>query len=240
MKSKTQTVGRSVLGKGGSAMSVPAHTYRISALCLVLAVIAVGCNSKLSTPTAVDPPSLSNSQANASAASVAAREPGGFSVQSGNAPAMSGPFVIRTETAFTIQTLDFGRGLQALQGADIIEFCGGTIDFDLADLQRINNPHGVLMDLVKGADLTTSVWPFLAFDCGLFTTTDPLAVGLSSIILNDNDFDVSGSRTNSFGWRSHGTLADLGGAPVSFRTNVRLLIDKNGNFKEAVSDIVLR
>ena len=38
--------------------------------------------------------------------------------------------------------------------------------------------------------------------------TEPWATGVASVISNDNDIDISGTRTNSFGERGRGTVED--------------------------------
>lgn len=153
-------------------------------------------------------------------------------------PATSG-IVIRFDGLGAFLTIDSARGLTAIQGIDVVEACQGNPIMEVVEIQRILNPNGPVVELLKSDELRTSVWPFTGFSCALFTTTDPLAVGTSSLIRNDNDIFVSGTRTNSFGWRGHGVLNDGDGEEVRFHNNVRLLILKDGTFKEVVSDIFL-
>lgn len=154
-------------------------------------------------------------------------------------PTASG-IVVRDERFAFFLTIDSKRGLTSIQGIDIVEACMGNPIFESAPIQEIHTPTGAIIELLKGENLTTSVWPFAGFSCFLFTTTDPLAVGKSSVIRNDNDILLSGTRTNSFGWRGHGILYDGVGAAIRFHNNVRLLILKNGEFKMVVSDIFLQ
>lgn len=136
-------------------------------------------------------------------------------------------------------TIDSERGLTAIQGIDIVQACQGNPTFESVGIQQIQNPSGAVGELLKGDDLTTSVWPFAGFNCFLFTTTDPLATGTSSILRHDNDIAVSGSRTNAFGWRGSGDLYNGVGETVRFHNIVQVLILQNGSLKDVVSNIFL-
>jgi hypothetical protein len=59
----------------------------------------------------------------------------------------------------------------------------------------------------------------------------PWAVGTARWTLNDNDLDVSGTRTNAFGERVRGSVVDGAGNTWRFSGHVRLVIDRDGEFR---------
>lgn len=150
-----------------------------------------------------------------------------------NGPDNPGPIVMRSEVTFAVFYVDAKAGVSAIHGADIIEFCGGTIDFDLVDLQRIDVPEDAnrVNDILQGDDVRTSVWPFTVFDCNLFTTVTPLATGTADVRLTDNDVFVflnpESVNHNAFGFRAHGKLEDSAGETVNFSGHCNCVWDGN-------------
>ena len=107
-------------------------------------------------------------------------------------PPSSGSIVIRTETNIAWTYVDFQRGVRVVYGTNIVEWCNNTNTWDVVRLLEIDVPEDSnrLIDLVQGDEVTTSVWPFTAFDCSLFTTVTPLATGTTDLIITDNDLLV--------------------------------------------------
>lgn len=59
----------------------------------------------------------------------------------------------------------------------------------------------------------------------------PWAVGTARWTVNDNDLAVSGTRTNAFGERVRGKVVDAAGNIWHFSGHVRLVIDRDGEFR---------
>ncbi len=179
---------------------------RVTILCAILigALFTVGCNEQkvpvsMSENTLVTPASL-------------AKGP----------PPTSGPIVIRSQTLFAVFFVDLDKGISASIGADPVEFCSGIIDFDIVELQEISVPEDAnrLIDLVKGSNVTASVWPFTTFDCDLFANTTPLATGTVKLVNTDNDLLIflnpDHKNSNAFGFTAQGRLNRPDGTKASF------------------------
>jgi hypothetical protein len=130
--------------------------------------------------------------------------------------------------------VDDKSGLRLIIGFDVVEYCGGTEDFDLVwyqDLYRNNGWQG----LGQGEDMRTSVWPFLAWDCDMFTTVSPVASGLADLIVNDNawsGFDPDKNRANSWGKSVHGHLNYTdGGAKAVLSAHIQQVYSDAGGYK---------
>ncbi len=145
----------------------------------------------------------------------------------------AGPIIIRTEVVFAIFHVDLNKGISAIHGGDIVEFCQGNLVFDLSQLQRHFPPGDATryMDLLHGGDLTTSVWPFTNFDCVAFTSTEPLATGTVDLVNTDNDLlvflDPDNINANAFGWNAHGPLTDSNGDKKQYSAHSRCVWDGN-------------
>lgn len=145
-------------------------------------------------------------------------------------PANSGPIVIRTDDEAAWFLPEEEAGMSVALGWDPLEFCGGTVEFDVLSLQEISVPEDAnrLIDLLKG-EVRTSVWPFIVFDCGLFTTVEPLATGYSDLVSTDNDLRVflnpDNINANAFGLVAHGALYDADGDRKQFSFMDRLVWD---------------
>ncbi|HEX6331543.1 MAG TPA: hypothetical protein VF129_09705 [Actinomycetota bacterium] len=61
---------------------------------------------------------------------------------------------------------------------------------------------------------------------------EPWATGEASVVINDNDADVSGTRTNSFGEHGHGTVFEVAtGDAWHYSWHIRLQITRDGEFR---------
>ena len=67
----------------------------------------------------------------------------------------------------------------------------------------------------------------------------PWAVGTASLTFTDNDVEVSGSRTNSFGGALRGTVTDADGTAWHFSAAARFLITRDGEFRVVVENFTL-
>ncbi|MCZ6756487.1 MAG: hypothetical protein O7E49_14355 [Gemmatimonadetes bacterium] len=191
--------------------------YTFTALAVALGLVAGAC-SEQPIPTATD---------NATTAIV----PSVFN--SDNAPPASGPFLVRGQTGFAVFYVDFEDGMLVVLGIDIVQFCTSGAPFDIVAFQNISVPEDAnrVNQLIHGDDLTTSVWPLFGFNCGLFTSTAPLASGTSDLISTDNDifiFNNPDSRNaNAFGFRAHGQLTDPSGRRRMFSGHCNVSWDGN-------------
>ena len=160
-----------------------------------------------------------------------------------NAPPQSG-IVERGDGVWAVSWSDSKTGWRVVFGADMLEFCSGIVDFDEVHWADKVLPQETerIVDLSKKGEARTSVWPFMAFDCGLFTTVDPLASGLSVLISTDNDFYGSNNpNTNSWGFRAHGTLAwTADGSPAHFSFHRQLVWHKGNPAQIKTQKLVLK
>ena len=67
----------------------------------------------------------------------------------------------------------------------------------------------------------------------------PWATGTAHVQANDNDFDGSHTRTNSFGVRGQGTVEDASGGTWHFSWTDRLQVTKDDEFRERVANFNL-
>jgi hypothetical protein len=167
---------------------------RFKALSLgLVAVLAVSCTDQATSPTALND---------------AAVPAPSFGI--GNAPAASGPNLIRYQGTFGYIINDPKRGIQALFGLDPADVCG--FDFDLVYIQEITLPNEEvdrIVSVLQGDNIQTSVWDFTGFNCVLYGSETPLATGYSRLINTDNDlvgFLTDRENANAFGVNAHGQL----------------------------------
>jgi hypothetical protein len=145
-----------------------------------------------------------------------------------NPPAESG-IVVRDDLPIAGTWIDVKAELRVVVGADMLEFCAGIIDFDLVPHHMVFLPGGRDVFLYKGPMYTT-VWPFLDFDCDLFTTVTPLAAGYADVVNTDNDpFSADANTANPYGFMAHGTLTRPSGEDALFSGHWRALWDYDLN-----------
>jgi hypothetical protein len=147
-------------------------------------------------------------------------------------PANSGLKVVRYQDIVYLHTVDYKNGRSAIVGADIVEYCHTYSGFDLVDIQEIDVPEDAnrIVQIAHGEDVTTSVWPFTDFDCGLFTTKEPVASGTADFVSTDNDLYVyknpDNINWNAYGFTAHGLLVTPDGS--NMRLNAVLKCTWNG------------
>jgi len=150
-------------------------------------------------------------------------------------PPSSGPNVVRFEDTFAVFYSDARKGLSVTIGADVVEDCNGNFEPELVSIQEIRVPEDAnrIIGILKGDDLMTTVWPFTDFDCGLFTTEEPVATGTSDLVLTDNDVLVfltpDNVNWNAFGFTAHGLLTAQDGSDVRFNGVQRCIWDGNND-----------
>jgi len=162
-----------------------------------------------------------------------------------NAPPSSGPNIIRSATTFAVFHADNLRGVSAVYGTDVVQLCLGNVAFDVVALQEITVPQeaGRFIDLIQGAALTASVWPFTAFDCTLFLNTAPLATGLVDLVNTDNDLLVflrDNRNANAFGFTAQGTLTRPSGTRAHVNSVAKVVWDgEDGSRIFKATDIII-
>jgi hypothetical protein len=119
--------------------------------------------------------------------------------------------------------------------ADAID-CGGGEPFDQVATQVVGIIKGVFKMLAKG-EQHLHVYQLSTFTG--FCSSVPLAQGTGRLIVNDNDAAVSGTRTNSFGASVTGPVTLASGGTASVSAHVRLLIQRDGTFREVSSGVQL-
>jgi hypothetical protein len=159
-----------------------------------------------------------------------------------NAPDFSG-IVERSDGYAAYTWADPATGWRVTFGLDMLEYCDGIVDFDLlywADKNIPNDPDRIVS--LNKMEARTAVWPFLDFDCALFTSVDPLASGMSTFYYIDNDILGSTSaNTNSWGFMASGTLAwTADGSPAQFSFVRRLVWKKDEPARVVAQKLVLR
>ena len=139
----------------------------------------------------------------------------------------AGPIVFRTTAGGAFGLRDPESGLQVWFMIDPVGICTGPWASDQVDRQIVDVPDEAnrIIRLYHGKDVTTSVWPNFGFNCGLFTTTTPLATGLSRFVWTDNDVDIlfnpDSKNSNAYGWTAHGVLTDPAGDKAPFSAHRR-------------------
>lgn len=111
--------------------------------------------------------------------------------------------VLRTTDIISDFMVDEDAGLSILIGftyEGIVEVCStGEPNFDLGTLLLVERPDGSLKLQLTGKDVSVVVFEgILGPTCGSFLSATPLATGTVNFTRSDNDFFVSGERTNSF------------------------------------------
>jgi hypothetical protein len=159
-----------------------------------------------------------------------------------NGPANPGPIVMRYDGDIGIFQAYEGNGISAIYGGDVVEFClTGDTEFDLVHIQDVAVPEDAnrIVELIHGYDVNTTVWPFVEFDCDLFTSTEPLAAGAVDMRQTDNDLLVflnpDNVNANAFGYMVHGRVYDKYGTRMNLNAFYRAVWD--GNDPESFNEV---
>lgn len=147
-------------------------------------------------------------------------------------PAQSG-VVIRFENEDFGVIVDQQAGLIAVLGFNPVQACSGDpIVNDVVEVMAVGiqaDPERIAV-FAKG-EYRTTVWDFVEFDCDQFLGELPLAEGMATVKLTDNDFSVSSApNNNAYGFSAHGTLYDpVTGAPLQLAAVFRAMWDKEAD-----------
>jgi hypothetical protein len=134
---------------------------------------------------------------------------------------------------------DFENGFWVFANITRQGFCawlaGGMVEPPPAlteDFIQEVDTGSALVVLVKPGIFPIALHPMTSPDdpCG-GSEPDSWATGEAQAIINDNDVEVSGTRTNSFGDHGQGTVVDADGVAWHYSWNTRLQIKKDGEFR---------
>lgn len=159
-------------------------------------------------------------------------------------PASSGRVVRFQAGFFAFLNFDPSTGLQSVIGLPSdpttsgVPFCNGNGDFEVLDWQTVAHSSGAVNTMIKAGEVNVHIYEAAAFiallDQGDFcgaVSLPRLAGGQARLQYTDNDFDVSGSRANSFGWRIHGVLSDLvNGGEARYFDRLQGVLRPTGDF----------
>ncbi len=157
-----------------------------------------------------------------------------------NGPSNPGPRVVRFDVLPAAALfVDAERQLVALlTTGDGLLGCRAITSESPLNFQEVTTPGGVVHQLFQIHEGFGAVYdlPSFSFDCAVLTA--PLAAGPVHVIGTDNDLNVSGTRTNAFGFKSNGTLDNLVGAgTIAFNQHFQALVKKDGSMETLQSDI---
>jgi hypothetical protein len=151
--------------------------------------------------------------------------------------------VSRFTEPFAVAFFDPADGLVALGGPPPELGCFGLgFEDNLAEFQIVELPSGPVKVLIRDDDMPIFLYAASSIDeiCeAVFggVIPEPIATGTVRVVLNDNDLDVSLTRTNAFGYTATGTLERADGTACAFSATFRALITKQGEFRVLVEDI---
>jgi len=137
-------------------------------------------------------------------------------------PDHSGPNVIRYEDFFVIRIADFDEGKQVIFGTHMLNFCNNIFDFETASIMDVSVPEDSnRINQMATGEVFASVWDFPEFSCARFLTEDPLAEGMATFRLTDNDvntfLNTDNVNANAFGMNARGNMFSPGGVPLRFK-----------------------
>ena len=164
----------------------------------------------------------------------------GPTFRTANNPNGPGAFVIRFETTIVILFDDPESDLTVVAGLALDQraaFCaGGDVTFEPASERLVFRPDGSIHQLFKAKNVS-----LLLFDAAFvdICAVAPFAVGRGNFTGTDNDLAVSGNRTNSFGFRLRGRVAEGSGERHHLLAKFHALITRSGAFRTITSQIKL-
>jgi hypothetical protein len=117
--------------------------------------------------------------------------------------------VYRYEGEFIWQFYDAETDSYSFVNFDVIGLCNGDLDIvnvlSFQDIvKEVEGDSAVIHTLVKGKDVSVSVWNLIPDDCDDVTSNEPLFNGTAKFIYNDNDFnafDNDNPNKNVYGFR---------------------------------------
>jgi hypothetical protein len=151
--------------------------------------------------------------------------------------------VSRFTEPFAVALDDPADQLVALGGPPPELGCFGLgFEDNLAEFQIVELPSGPVKALVRDDAMPIFLYTASSIDelceaVGGGAIPEPIATGTVRVVLNDNDVDVSLTRTNSFGSTAKGTLERADGTACAFSATSRVLITREDEFRVVVGDI---
>ena len=207
-------------------------SLRIIATCAIAVALIVGCTEQ-NTPTESAGPSVDPS----------------FGFLNGpENPGMSGVYRYQDGLWF-LGTNDPTTDLLVWHlAAEDWWFCDGTEGPPDFDIQNVTNPQGVhdaLVQLAKADDLPIYIYRWSEFANSTLPWCEKvtdlwLYKGTHRMVYNDNDWNVTGSRGNSYHWNAHGTVYDPDGNEYRYQEQQHCVIRANGSFKCPTENIRIR
>jgi hypothetical protein len=150
--------------------------------------------------------------------------------------------VSRFTDVFASAYMDPADGLVALGGPPPEQGCFGQGFDDPADFQIVELPSGPIKILIR--DVDQPMWLYEASSIeeiceAVFAgmIPEPVASGTVRTVLNDNDADVSLTRSNAFGDTSTGILQRADGTACHFSASFRAIVTKKDEFRVLKEDI---
>ncbi len=164
----------------------------------------------------------------------------GPTLRTANNPNGPGAFVVRFETTIGFLFVDPESDLTVIAGLTLDQLAalcaGGDVTFEPATEQLVFRPDGSIHQLFKAKKATLLLFDVAFVD---FCAVAPFAVGRGNFTGTDNDLTVSGNRTNSFGFRLRGRVAENSGERHHLLAKFHALITRSGAFREITSRIKL-
>lgn len=169
------------------------------------------------------------------------------------APASAAP-PQQVEDPFIFLFADEENGLALFVNITRESFCeweaGGFVGpppvEELISAQFNETGKGAIVLSIQQADVSIELWrldqdvpPFVGACEDTDEQVEPWATGTARIEANDNDLDVSLTRTNSFGNRGQATVYDANGDAWHYSWSLRALITRDGEFRVAAENFNL-
>lgn len=157
-------------------------------------------------------------------------------------PDGAGARVTGGEVPFVFFFSDPETGLGVTAGftpETLAAFCAAEpFDAETSTLRGVVRPDGSVTSLEQAKRVTIMV--FFDVDQTFCDGEAPFAIGEGNYVNHDNDFFISGSRTNSFGFNLTGRVTDANGDPRSVSAAFQGTVDRNGDVQVARRHVVLR
>ncbi len=168
--------------------------------------------------------------------------PQGPDLRTSQHPDGPGALVGGGEVPFTFLFTDSESGLGIIAGVnpqDLAAFCAGEdVERGTSVVHDVVRPDGSIANHEKAKKVTLLV--FLPDgDDDLCDGSAPFAVGTGNFALHDNDFFISGNRTNSFGFHLSGQVTDVNGARHQVSAAFQGIANRRGDVRVVKAEVRL-
>ena len=147
------------------------------------------------------------------------------------------------EVPFTFIFTDRESGLGIIAGvtpANLAGFCAQEdVERGSSIVHDVVRPDGSIASHERAKKVALMVF-VLEGDQALCDGSAPFAVGTGNFMNHDNDFFVSGNRTNAFGFRINGQVTDVDGARHHVSAAFEGTFSRQGDARVTKAGIVLR